>query len=134
MVSPSGILYEQRGRWWLVRFKKMRCGRSLRPPPGHRGVPAYAVWSILDSRRQEEGGQRQVLVLGLDGAGKSSMLQGLTATDGDKRGHCRPTRGFNFMSLSAPARQLEFLEIGGAEDLRMYWAEYLGKTHALVLV
>nr|XP_046162741.1 ADP-ribosylation factor-like protein 10 isoform X4 [Oncorhynchus gorbuscha] len=84
--------------------------------------------------KEEEGGQRQVLVLGLDGAGKSSMLQGLTATDGDKRGHCRPTRGFNFMSLSAPARQLEFLEIGGAEDLRMYWAEYLGKTHALVLV
>nr|XP_029481976.1 ADP-ribosylation factor-like protein 9 [Oncorhynchus nerka] len=71
---------------------------------------------------------------GLDGAGKSSMLQGLTATDGDKRGHCRPTRGFNFMSLSAPARQLDFLEIGGAEDLRMYWAEYLGKTHALVYV
>ncbi|XP_038831843.1 ADP-ribosylation factor-like 10 [Salvelinus namaycush] len=84
--------------------------------------------------KEEEDGQRQVLVLGLDGAGKSSMLQGLTATDGDKRGHCRPTRGFNFISLSAPARQLDFLEIGGGEDLRMYWAEYLGKTHALVYV
>eukprot|EP00063_Salmo_salar_P018617 XP_013993452.1 PREDICTED: ADP-ribosylation factor-like protein 10 isoform X1 [Salmo salar] len=84
--------------------------------------------------KEEEGGQRQVLVLGLDGAGRSSMLQGLTATDGDKRGHCRPTRGFNFISLSAPARQLDFLEIGGGEDLRMYWAEYLGKTHALVYV
>ncbi|XP_055729832.1 ADP-ribosylation factor-like protein 10 isoform X2 [Salvelinus fontinalis] len=84
--------------------------------------------------KEEEDGQRQVLVLGLEGAGKSSMLQGLTATDGDKRGHCRPTRGFNFISLSAPARQLDFLEIGGGEDLRMYWAEYLGKTHALVYV
>lgn len=61
-------------------------------------------------QEQEERGKRQVLVLGLDGAGKSSILQGLTAGDGGKRGHCRPTRGFNFMSLSAPACQLDFLE------------------------
>ncbi|XP_024289840.2 ADP-ribosylation factor-like 10 [Oncorhynchus tshawytscha] len=108
MVSPSGILYDQR---------ENRCSDGI---------------LLCLHVEQEEGAQRQVLVLGLDGAGKSSMLQGLT--DGDKRGHCRPTRGFNFMSLSAPAGQLDFLEIGGAEDLRMYWAEYLGKTHALVYV
>lgn len=39
------------------------------------------------------------------------MLQGLT--DGEsaaKRGRCRPTRGFNFMSLHFPACQLDFLE------------------------
>ncbi|KAJ7997057.1 hypothetical protein DPEC_G00224970 [Dallia pectoralis] len=81
---------------------------------------------------QEERGKRQVLVLGLDGAGKSSMLQRLIA--GNKRGHCQPTRGFNFMSLSAPTCQLEFLEIGGGEDLRTYWAEYMRKMHVLVYV
>lgn len=62
-------------------------------------------------QEEEERGKRQVLVLGLDGAGKSSMLQGLTPGDsGAKRGRCRPTRGFNFMSLNAPACQLDFLE------------------------
>ncbi|XP_062262605.1 ADP-ribosylation factor-like 10 [Platichthys flesus] len=83
----------------------------------------------------EERGKRQVLVLGLDGAGKSSMLQGLTpGPPAARRGRCRPTRGFNFMSLNAPACQLDFLEIGGGEDLRRYWSEYLRKTHVLVYV
>uniref|UniRef100_A0AAQ5X0Z3 ADP-ribosylation factor-like 10 n=1 Tax=Amphiprion ocellaris TaxID=80972 RepID=A0AAQ5X0Z3_AMPOC len=82
---------------------------------------------------EEERGKRQVLVLGLDGAGKSSMLQGLTPGEA-KRGRCRPTRGFNFMSLDAPACQLDFLEIGGGEDLRRYWMDYLRRTHVLVYV
>ncbi|TNM84411.1 ADP-ribosylation factor-like 10 [Takifugu flavidus] len=84
---------------------------------------------------EEDRGKRQVLVLGLDGAGKSSMLQGLNAGESAaKRGRCRPTRGFNFMSLNVPACQLDFLEIGGGEDLRPYWSDYLKRTHILVYV
>ncbi|XP_013859523.1 ADP-ribosylation factor-like 10 isoform X2 [Austrofundulus limnaeus] len=84
---------------------------------------------------EEERGKRQVLVLGLDGAGKSSMLQGLTPGElADQRGRCRPTRGFNFVSLDAPACQLDFLEIGGGEHLRRYWLDYLRRTHVLVYV
>lgn len=84
---------------------------------------------------EEERSKRQVLVLGLDGAGKSSMLQGLTpGGPAAKRGRCRPTRGFNFISLNAPAYQLDFLEIGGGEDLRRYWLDYLKRTHVLVYV
>ncbi|XP_061818650.2 ADP-ribosylation factor-like 10 [Nerophis lumbriciformis] len=82
---------------------------------------------------EEDQGKRQVLVLGLDGAGKSSMLQRLTP-GGVKRSCCRPTRGFNFMSISAPACQLNFLEIGGGKELRQYWSEYLIRTHILVYV
>lgn len=73
------------------------------------------VWtlnvSVLCLQEEEERGKRQVLVLGLDGAGKSSMLQGLTPGEpAAKKGVCRPTHGFNFMSLNAPACQLDFLE------------------------
>ncbi|XP_041656692.1 ADP-ribosylation factor-like 10 [Cheilinus undulatus] len=98
------------------------------------------VWSpqaeyCTIKEEEEERGKRQVLVLGLDGAGKSSMLQGLTPGESAaKRGRCRPTRGFNFMSLNAPACQLDFLEIGGGEDLRRYWSDYLRRTHVLVYV
>lgn len=67
--------------------------------------------SVLCPQEEEERGKRQVLVLGLDGAGKSSMLQGLNPGEpAAKGGRCRPTRGFNFMSLNVPACQLDFLE------------------------
>ncbi|KAJ8266846.1 hypothetical protein GJAV_G00135350 [Gymnothorax javanicus] len=95
------------------------------------------VWSpemdyCTIKEEEEDRSKRQVLVLGLDGAGKSSMLQVLNGA-GPKR-QCRPTRGFNFMSLTTPACQLDFLEIGGGEDLRVYWTEYLRRTHILVYV
>lgn len=64
-------------------------------------------------QEEEDLGRRQVLVLGLDGAGKSSMLQGLTSVKAPttaKRRRCRPTRGFNFMSLNCTTYQLDFLE------------------------
>ncbi|KAL2094712.1 hypothetical protein ACEWY4_009431 [Coilia grayii] len=85
---------------------------------------------------EEERREKQVLVLGLDGAGKSSVLQGLSgeASAALPNHRCRPTRGFNFMRVSTPLCQLDFLEIGGGEDLRVYWADYLRKTHVLVYV
>nr|XP_061818651.1 ADP-ribosylation factor-like 10 isoform X2 [Nerophis lumbriciformis] len=71
---------------------------------------------------EEDQGKRQVLVLGLDGAGKSSMLQRLTP-GGVKRSCCRPTRGFNFMSISAPACQLNFLEMDSSDRSRFHLAK-----------
>ncbi|TRY99861.1 hypothetical protein DNTS_006508 [Danionella cerebrum] len=94
------------------------------------------LWSpeteYLMFREEEECSGKQVLVLGLDGAGKSSFLQSLNGTE--HRRSCRPTRGFNFIRLQTPACHLDFLEIGGVEDMRMYWADYLKRTHILVYV
>ncbi|XP_068186780.1 ADP-ribosylation factor-like 10 isoform X2 [Antennarius striatus] len=83
---------------------------------------------------EEERRRHQVLVLGLDGAGKSSMLQILRSGGAPAPRSCRPTRGFSFMSVGGPACQLDFLEIGGGEDLRQYWTDYLRRTHILVYV
>ncbi|XP_072518230.1 ADP-ribosylation factor-like 10 [Salminus brasiliensis] len=95
------------------------------------------VWTPEDyyvfKEEEEEQRERQVLVLGLDGAGKSSVLQGLSGAASCKR-RCKPTRGFNFIRLHTPACQLDFLEIGGGEDLRVYWADFLRRTHILVYV
>ncbi|XP_075996529.1 ADP-ribosylation factor-like 10 [Genypterus blacodes] len=97
--------------------------------------PEAEYGTIREEEEEEDRGKRQVLVLGLDGAGKSSVLQGLMHSEpAAKRGRCRPTRGFNFMSLKAPTGQLDFLEIGGGEDLRRYWSDYLRRTHILVYV
>uniref|UniRef100_A0A665TPD5 ADP-ribosylation factor-like 10 n=1 Tax=Echeneis naucrates TaxID=173247 RepID=A0A665TPD5_ECHNA len=95
----------------------------------------FRQWRQFTHQDEEDRGKRQVLVLGLDGAGKSSMLLGLLpGQPAARRGRCRPTRGFNFMSLNAPACQLDFLEIGGGEDLRRYWSDYMRRTHVLVYV
>lgn len=79
--------------------------------------PVFDQALSVCSQEEEDRGKRQVLVLGLDGAGKSSMLQGLSVGEAAaKRGRCRPTRGFNFISLNVPACQLDFLESKAPPD------------------
>ncbi|MGH0174743.1 UNVERIFIED_CONTAM: hypothetical protein FKN15_072887 [Acipenser sinensis] len=76
--------------------------------------------------------ERQVLVLGLDGAGKSSVLRCLSGA-GVSRGS-GPTWGFNTLCVNIPGCQLHFLEIGGSVNLRTYWTQYLQSAHVLVYV
>ncbi|MBN3284907.1 ARL10 protein, partial [Polyodon spathula] len=76
--------------------------------------------------------ERQVLVLGLDGAGKSSVLRCLSGA-GVRRGS-GPTWGFNTVCVNNPGCQLHFLEIGGSVNLRTYWTQYLQSAHVLVYV
>ncbi|XP_023815260.1 ADP-ribosylation factor-like protein 9, partial [Oryzias latipes] len=45
-----------------------------------------------------------------------------------------PTKGFNAVSISKDDLHIEFLEIGGNEDLRPYWQRYLSKALLLVFV
>ncbi|CAL8362334.1 unnamed protein product [Lota lota] len=108
-----------------------------------------AEYSMLTEELRAEEKKQQVLVLGLDGAGKSSLLQCLTLGGGAPGGGApgggapggvtrpvqrRPTRGFNFMSLRGSAHHLDFLEVGGDQELRCYWLEYLRKADILVYV
>lgn len=74
----------------------------------------------------------QVLVLGLDGAGKTSLLH-CFATGSLEQDVC-PTQGFNAVSINKEELQIEFLEIGGTEKLRDYWRMYLGKARVMVFV
>lgn len=74
----------------------------------------------------------QVLVLGLDGAGKTSLLHCFAT--GSLEQDVSPTQGFNAVSINKEELQIEFLEIGGTEKLRDYWRMYLGKARVLVFV
>ncbi|KAG7461994.1 hypothetical protein MATL_G00197190 [Megalops atlanticus] len=77
-------------------------------------------------------GNKQVLVLGLDGAGKTSLLHCLTTGTLDQ--DVSPTKGFNAVSINKEDLKIEFLEIGGTENLRAYWKMYLSKAEVLVYV
>ncbi|KAM3866958.1 ADP-ribosylation factor-like protein 9 [Diretmus argenteus] len=75
---------------------------------------------------------KQVLVLGLDGAGKTSLLHCFTTSGLEQ--DVVPTPGFNAVSINRGELQIEFLEIGGKENLRPYWQKYMSKALVLVFV
>ncbi|XP_047442001.1 ADP-ribosylation factor-like protein 9 [Mugil cephalus] len=74
----------------------------------------------------------QVLVLGLEGAGKTSLLHCLST--GSLEQDMEPTQGFNAVSVNRDDLHIEFLEIGGKDDLRPYWERYMSKALLLVFV
>ncbi|XP_053145819.1 ADP-ribosylation factor-like protein 10 isoform X1 [Hemicordylus capensis] len=88
--------------------------------------------SIPNEEEKPHSCEYQVLVLGLDGAGKSSILHYVSSTDTNK---CTaPTQGFNSVQLWASGFQMDLLEVGGSKNLRFYWNQYLSKAHVLVFV
>ncbi|XP_069827468.1 ADP-ribosylation factor-like protein 10 [Dendropsophus ebraccatus] len=75
---------------------------------------------------------RQVLVLGLDGAGKSSIIHAISTNT--TRSSSAPTHGFNTAQILSQKLRIELLEVGGSQNLRTYWTQYLKKSHIMVFV
>lgn len=75
---------------------------------------------------------RQGLVLGLDGAGKSSIIHAMSTNT--TRSSSAPTHGFNTAQILSQGLRIELLEVGGSQNLRTYWNQYLKKTHIMVFV
>ncbi|XP_051822217.1 ADP-ribosylation factor-like protein 9 [Antechinus flavipes] len=118
--------------------------RAASPPPMGRkekkdtlaagGKEAESSSSAIPSLKQsqERAQNKQVLVLGLDGAGKTSVLHTLAT---NKVQHSiAPTQGFNAVCINNGDMQMEFLEIGGSEPFRSYWKMYLSKVLVLIFV
>ncbi|XP_063963628.1 uncharacterized protein LOC129273347 isoform X1 [Lytechinus pictus] len=76
--------------------------------------------------------EKRVLVLGLDGAGKSSLLKCLSHQEGD--GKLEPTEGFNVMCIQGKNTTLNVWEVGGTKNVRSYWDNFLQGTELLVFV
>ncbi|KAM9531189.1 ADP-ribosylation factor-like protein 10 isoform 1-T1 [Guaruba guarouba] len=96
-------------------------GRRARIPSG------ISHWDPL-----EQLDWQQVLVLGLDGAGKSSVLHCICNQTARK--HFTPTWGFNCTQLSIEGLEMELLEVGGSQNLRAYWPHHVSHAHVLVVV
>lgn len=97
--------------------------------PGTRTNTVRAA-PVPTQQPQEAG--TQVLVLGLEGAGKTSLLHCFAT--GSLEQDVSPTQGFNAISINREDLHIEFLEIGGVEKLREYWQMYLKKARVLVFV
>merc|ERR1712127_483761 len=75
--------------------------------------------------------EARILVLGLDNAGKTTILKAMSQEDIST---IMPTQGFNIKSLQQDGFKLNVWDIGGQRENRPYWKNYYENTDGLVYV
>ena len=79
-----------------------------------------------------------ILLIGLDRAGKTTLLERLktlyTDVPGLESDKVVPTVGLNLAHFEALGTPLLCWDVGGAAGLRSIWSKYYGECHGLVFV
>lgn len=93
----------------------------------------YGFWEYIV--RKEE---LRVLILGLDKAGKTNLLERLktlyTGSPGLDQDKILPTVGLNVGHLDINKNQLLLWDLGGQAGLRSIWDKYYADTHGVIFV
>ncbi|KAF9652090.1 GTP-binding protein [Thelephora ganbajun] len=84
---------------------------------------------IRKNRRKER--EMRILFLGLDNAGKTTILKRL---NGEDIMTVSPTLGFNIKTFMHEGYTLNIWDVGGQRTLRPYWRNYFEQTDAIVWV
>lgn len=100
----------------------------------HSKIPSryslMGLLKILKKIKQKEKEMR-ILVLGLDNAGKTTIVKKL---NGEDIHTISPTLGFNIMTFYYTKYKLNVWDIGGQKALRSYWRNYFEQTDGLIWV
>ncbi|XP_002157516.2 ADP-ribosylation factor-like protein 2 [Hydra vulgaris] len=88
------------------------------------------LMTILKKMKEKEKEMR-ILMLGLDNAGKTTILKKFNGEDIDT---ISPTLGFNIKTLEHNQFKLNIWDVGGQKSLRSYWRNYFESTDGLVWV
>ncbi|ETW84438.1 hypothetical protein HETIRDRAFT_381968 [Heterobasidion irregulare TC 32-1] len=86
--------------------------------------------TIIRKNRQKEKEMR-ILFLGLDNAGKTTILKKL---NGEDIMSVSPTLGFNIKTFTHGRYTLNIWDVGGQRTLRPYWRNYFEQTDAIAWV
>merc|ERR1712087_868160 len=81
--------------------------------------------------KKPEEQEARLLMLGLDNAGKTTILKKLSDED---ISHIMPTQGFNIKSIVQDQFKLNVWDIGGQKTIRPYWSNYFESSDCLVYV
>ncbi|GMT14972.1 hypothetical protein PFISCL1PPCAC_6269, partial [Pristionchus fissidentatus] len=73
----------------------------------------------------------RILLLGLDNAGKTTLLKKLSS---EELTNVTPTKGFNVKTINSHGITLNVWDIGGQRAIRPYWTNYYPGTHAVIYV
>lgn len=85
--------------------------------------------SILRKLTSTPERELRILLLGLDNAGKTTILKMLASEDIT---NITPTAGFNIKSVISDGFKLNVWDIGGQRKIRPYWKNYFENTDVLV--
>uniref|UniRef100_A0A8R1HVE5 ADP-ribosylation factor-like protein 3 n=1 Tax=Caenorhabditis japonica TaxID=281687 RepID=A0A8R1HVE5_CAEJA len=87
---------------------------------------------VLKSFKSPSGREIRILLLGLDNAGKTTILKQLSSEDVT---HVTPTKGFNVKTVAAMGDiRLNVWDIGGQRSIRPYWSNYYENIDTLIFV
>lgn len=87
--------------------------------------------SILRKLKSSPDKELRILLLGLDNAGKTTILKSLASEDIST---ITPTQGFNIKSVQTEGFKLNVWDIGGQRKIRPYWRNYFDNTDVLIYV
>ncbi|XP_015731863.1 ADP-ribosylation factor-like protein 3 isoform X5 [Coturnix japonica] len=97
------------------------------PSPPH----PQGLLSVIQRLRGSPGQELRIVLLGLDNAGKTTLLKQLAS---EEVSTITPTQGFNIKSVHSHGFKLNIWDIGGQRAVRPYWRKYLGSTDLLIYV
>jgi len=86
---------------------------------------------LLRKLKSESNKELRILLLGLDNAGKTTILRTLASEDINQ---ITPTQGFNIKSVQSQGFKLNVWDIGGQRRIRPYWRNYFENTDVLIYV
>ncbi|KAL7108415.1 hypothetical protein ACP275_06G111100 [Erythranthe tilingii] len=93
----------------------------------------YGFWKYMLSKTEFH-----VLILGIDKAGKTTLLEKLKAQYSNSEGlppdRIVPTVGLNIGRVEASNTKLVFWDLGGQPGLRSIWEKYYEEAHAVIYV
>ncbi|XP_022687361.1 ADP-ribosylation factor-like protein 3 [Varroa jacobsoni] len=87
--------------------------------------------ALLRKLKASPDKELRVLLLGLDNAGKTTILKKIASEDIT---HITPTQGFNIKSVTTQGFKLVVWDIGGQRKIRPYWQNYFDSTDILIYV
>lgn len=86
--------------------------------------------SLLKSLYMSQDKELRILLLGLDNAGKTTILKMMAAETDIQQ--VKPTLGFNVKAVQSLGFKLNVWDIGGQKKIRPYWKHYYEDTDVLV--
>ncbi|XP_014769555.1 ADP-ribosylation factor-like protein 3 isoform X2 [Octopus bimaculoides] len=87
--------------------------------------------ALLRKLKSQPDKEVRLLLLGLDNAGKTTLLKKLASED---ISHITPTQGFNIKTVQSGGFRLNVWDIGGQRKIRPYWKNYFENTDFLIYV